>query len=163
MAEDCTSTINNTVTQDLEGKHQHKKIPSCTTLKTYGKTPILISVDITEDGVKSVAQKRSESSVPGGTDSEALQGWILKFGEVSKIIHNRLETFVDWLGNGRMSWQAYCDFMSSRLIALDKQPVVRPVVVRETWRRLFANTVLKVTGTEATMACQREHMCAGLK
>ena len=53
--------------------------------------------------------------------------------------------------------------MSGRLIALDKQPSVRPVGVGETWRRLFAKIVHKVTGPEATMVCQYYQMCAGLK
>ena len=53
--------------------------------------------------------------------------------------------------------------MSSRLLAFDKQPGVRPVGVGETWRRLFARIVLKVTGLEATMECQDDHICAGLK
>ena len=38
-----------------------------------------------------------------------------------------------------------------RLIALDKQPGVRPVGVGETWRLIFAKIVLKVTGPETTM------------
>ena len=53
--------------------------------------------------------------------------------------------------------------MLGRLIAIDKQPGVRPVVVGETWWRLFANIVINVTVPEATMACQDDHMCAGLK
>ena len=53
--------------------------------------------------------------------------------------------------------------MSGRLIALDKQPGVRPVGVGETWRRLFAKIILKVTGPEATMACQDDQLFPGLK
>ena len=53
--------------------------------------------------------------------------------------------------------------MSGRLIALDKQPGVRPVGVGETWRRIFVNIVLKVMGPEATMAFQDNQLCAGLK
>ena len=53
--------------------------------------------------------------------------------------------------------------MSGRLIALDKQPGVRLVGVGETWRRLFANIVIKVTGPESTMARQDDQLCAGLK
>ena len=44
--------------------------------------------------------------------------------------------------------------MSGRLIALDKQTGVRPFGAGETWRRLFANIVIKVMGTETTMACK---------
>ena len=58
---------------------------------------------------------------------------------------------------------AYCAFMSGRLIALDKQPGVRPVGVGETWRRLISKIVLKVTGPEVTIVCQGEHLCARRK
>ena len=70
---------------------------------------------------------------------------------------------MDGLANGSLPWAAYRAFMSGRLIALEIQPGVRPVGVGETWRRLFANILLKVTGSEATMACQDDHMRAGLK
>ena len=49
------------------------------------------------------------------------------------------------------------------MIALDKQPGVRSVGKEEAWRRLFAKIILKVTGPEATMLCQDDELCAGLK
>ena len=54
---------------------------------------------------------------------------------------------------------AYRAFMSGLLIALYKQPGVRPVGFRETWRRIFANIFLKVTIPEATMACKDDQLC----
>ena len=53
--------------------------------------------------------------------------------------------------------------MSGRLIALDKQPGVLTVGVGETWRRLFAKYVLRVTVPEATILCQGDQLCARLK
>ena len=53
--------------------------------------------------------------------------------------------------------------MSGRLIAIEKQPGVCPVGVGETWRRLFTNIVLKVTGPEVTMACQDDQLWDRLK
>ena len=53
--------------------------------------------------------------------------------------------------------------MSVQLIALDNQPGVRPVSFKEKWRRLFANCVLKFTGTESTNACKDDQICAKLK
>ena len=50
-----------------------------------------------------------------------------------------------------------------RLIVLDKQSGVHPVGVGETWQRIFAIIFPKVTGPEATMACQDDQLCAGLK
>ena len=125
--------------------------------------PIFIPVDITEEAVKLVAHKLLGSSGPGGTELEALQGWILKFGEDSKILRTSVETFVDWLTNGSPPWTAYRVFMSGRLIALYKQPGVRLVGVGKTWRLLLSKIVLKVTGQEATMAYQYDQLCAGLK
>ena len=53
--------------------------------------------------------------------------------------------------------------MAGWLIALDKQPDIRPVGVGETWRRMFAKILLKVTGPESTMACQDDQLCDGIK
>ena len=58
---------------------------------------------------------------------------------------------------------AYRAFTNGRLVMLGKQTGVHPIGVRETWRRLFENTVRKVTGPEATMECQDEQLCTGLK
>ena len=51
-----------------------------------------------------VALKILGSLVPGGKDLEALQGWILKFGEYIKRLRTSVKTFVDWLANKSPSW-----------------------------------------------------------
>ena len=138
-------------------------ITCCDTLATYEETPILITVDITEVSVEYVARKRLGSSGLGGTGSEALQGWLLKCGDDSTRLRTIFGNLVDWLANGSSLWATYCAFMTSRLIALDKQPGVRPVDVGETWRFIFANILLKVTGPEETTKCQDDQLCARLK
>ena len=52
--------------------------------------------------------------------------------------------------------------MAGHLVALDKSPGVRPIGVGEVWRRLIVKSVLQVTGEEATDACGRDQLCAGL-
>ena len=95
LDEDRTGTINETVASVLEGKHPSKNNSSCGTLETYKETPIFIAVGFTEEAVESVARKLLGASVPGGTYSEALQVWILKFGEDSTRLSTSVETFVD--------------------------------------------------------------------
>ena len=90
---------------------------------------MFIPVAITEESLEPVARKRLGSSGPGGTDSEELQGQLLKFVEDSTILRTSVETFVDWLSNGSPPWAAYRAFMYGRRIVLDKQPGVRPVGV----------------------------------
>ena len=63
---------------------------------------------------------------PNGTDSEDLQGWMLKFRDHKKNCIS-VESFVDQLANQRPPWAANKDFMSSQLITLDKLPGVHPV------------------------------------
>ena len=121
--------INKTVVSVWEVKHTSETIPSCDTLETYEDTPIFIPVNITEESVELVARKLSGSFRPGGTDSEALQGWLLKFGEGSTRLRTSVETFVEWIANGSLPWAAYRAFMLGCLIALDKNPGVRPVVL----------------------------------
>ena len=70
---------------------------------------------------------------------------------------------MEWLANGSLPWAAYRSFMSGLLSTLDKQPGVRPVGIGETWHSIFSKIVLKVTVPEATMACQDDQLCAGLK
>ena len=96
-------------------------------------------------------------------DSEDLQGCLLKFCKDSKIFRISAETFYDWIENKSLPWAAYRVFMPGSMIALDKQPGVRPVKVGETWRHIFAKIVLKTTGLEATMPCQDKQLCAGIK
>ena len=76
---DETSVIDKTIAFVLAGGNPHEKIPTCSTVEAYDKTPVFISVGITEDVVKLVACKLLGGSSPGGTDLDALQGWLLKF------------------------------------------------------------------------------------
>ena len=93
-------------------------------LEAYDEMPIFIPVDIMDDVVKLVTQKLLGSLGPGGTDSEALQGWLIKFGEDIKICTS-IEIFVNWITNKSPTWGAYCAFMSEHLITLEKQPDIR--------------------------------------
>ena len=53
--------------------------------------------------------------------------------------------------------------ISGCLVVLYKQPCVRLVGVVETWRRIFAKILLKVTVPKATMTFQDYQLCARLK
>ena len=68
-----------------------------------------------------------------------------------------------WLGNGRTPWAAYRALMSGRLIALDKQPRIRPVDVGEIWRRMMAKGLYWVKGQEAKTACGKAQLAGGME
>ena len=106
---------------------------------------------MTEDAVESVARKFSGGFWTARYGLRSTTGVDLKLGEDSKRLSTSMETFVDWLSNDSPPWAAYSAFMSSCLIALDKQPSVHPVGVEETWRCNCAKVVPKFKGTEVTM------------
>ena len=66
-------------------------------MKVYEATPVFIPVEITEDVVDSVAQKLSRRAGSSGMDSEALQGWLLKFGDHSRKLCVNVKYFVNYL------------------------------------------------------------------
>ena len=110
-------------------------------------------MDITEDTVTAVAGRLSGGVRLTGTDSVSLQHWLLRFGVASGELRLIVGDFVEWLGNGQPPWAAYRALMIGRLIALDKQPGIRPVRVGETWRRMVAKCLLRLVGLEANAEC----------
>ena len=94
---------------------------------------------------------------------ESLQLWILKFGEDRKIFCISVEIFVEWLANHNPPWSAYREFLSSRIIVLNKRPGVCLVGVGKTWWHLFDNCVLRVMGTEPTNAWKEDQIRAHSK
>ena len=99
----------------------------------------------------------------GGTDLVSLQHWLLRFGAASSKLRKFVVELWEWLSNGRPPWVAYRAMMSGRLIALDKSPGIRPVRIGETWRRLLAKCLLRVTGQKAKAACRTEQLTEGVE
>ena len=147
MPEDkCTKTGESEM-EVLRTKHPDVRPLSEASFYAYPKNPPeMVSVDITDDVVVAVAGSLSGGVGPGGTESVSLQHWLLRFGVVRGELRLIVAEFGEWLSNGRSSWEAYCAMMSVRLIALDKSPGIKRVGIGETWRRLLAKCLLRVTG-----------------
>ena len=121
------------VLEVLRAKHLEARTPTAACLESYtGRPPEFTPVDITDYTVTVVAGRLSGGTRPGGTDSVLLQHWLLRFGAASAELRHIVGDFVEWLGNGQPPWAAYQALMSDQLIALDKQPGIRPVIVGET-------------------------------
>ena len=152
------------VMEVLHTKHPEARTPTAASLDCYtGRPPELTPVDITDDMVMTVARRLLGGAGPGGTDSVALQHWILRFGAASAEMSLIVGDFVEWLGNGWPPWAAYWALMNGQLIALDKQPGIRPFGVGGTWRRMMAKCLLKVTGPEAKAAWGTTQLAGGLE
>ena len=93
----------------------------------------------------------------------SLQHWLLHFGAASGELRLVVADFLDWLGNRRTPWSAYQSLMAVRLIALEKQPGVRPARSGKTLWWFMAKCVLRVTGQESKAACGTEQIAVGVK
>ena len=159
----CTKT-GDRVMEVLCTKHPEAWTPTSESLDSYpGRPPELTSVDITEDTVKVVAGRLSGGGGPGGTDSVSLQHKLLRFGAASADLRLIVGDFVEWLENGRPPWAVYQALMSVRLIAMDKQPVIRPVGVGGTWIRMMAKCLLRVAGPEPKADCGTTQLAGELE
>ena len=93
----------------------------------------------------------------------SLQPWLQGFGAASGELQLKVAEFVEWLVNGRPPWDAYRALMSGILVIMDNQPGVRPVRVAETWSRLMAKCILRVTRYKATVSCGMEQLDLGVE
>ena len=66
----------------------------------------------TEDLGESVMRKLLGRSGPRRMDSEAIPGWVLKYGVDRISIHTSVDFFPEWLSNRRPPWSDYHSFMS---------------------------------------------------
>ena len=148
----------------LRAKHLEARAPTAASLDSYpDQPPELVPVDIIDDTVTAVAGRLSGGARLGGTDSVSLHHWLPCFGAASGELRLIVGDFTEWLGNGRPPLAAYWALMSGRLIALDKQPGIIPVVVGETWLRMMVKCLLRVTGQEATAACGTAQLSGGVE
>ena len=162
----CTKT-GRPVVEVLHSKHPDLREPPSVGTATgafepYGAVPMPIPVDITADDVEAVATRLSGAAGPGGTDAVDLRNWLLRFGKESEALRVEMALWATWLANGNPPWAAIRALMAARLVALDKEPGVRPVGIGEIYRRLFAKCLLRVIGSQATAACGNYNLCAGL-
>ena len=148
----------------LRTKHMDAQPLSAESLDAYPKNPPeMVPVDITDNVVTAVAGRLSVGAGPGGADLVSLQYWLLRFGAASGELRLIVAEFGEWICNGRPPWASYRAMISGRLIALDKCPGIRPVGIGETWRRLLAKCLLKMTGQEAKAACRTEQLAEGVE
>jgi hypothetical protein len=69
-----------------------------------------------------------------------------------------MASFVELLANGSPEYAMFRAANITRLVALDKEPGVRPVGIGEIWMRLWAQCVHAETKKDATRECANVQM-----
>ena len=152
----------------LREKHPDLRIPNLArgdwaSFEEYTECLDSVPVDCTTEIVEKVAGKLRGGAGPGSVDAIAMGNWLLRHGKFSQLLREELAEWTEWMCNGRPPFAAYRALMACRLVALDKQPGVRPVGIGEIWRRAISKCALTVCGEDAKAACGSTNLCAGLE
>ena len=134
-----------------------------TDLPSYDSVLVCPELCVSPEIVATVAQKLTGACGLGGTDAVTLRDWLLRHKKASRSLCQSLANLVAWMLNGIRPWAATRALMSNRLIALDKNPGVRPIGIGQIWCHLMAKVVVHLTGDLATAACGADQLCCGLK
>ena len=117
---------------------------------------------ITADQLKSVALHAQGSAGPSGLDSAMWRRMCGAFKGASTSLCEALAGFTRLVATANIPADVLTPFLACRLIALDKNPGVRPIGVCEVLRRITAKAILQVVGPDVEAACGFLQKCSGL-
>jgi hypothetical protein len=157
--------VRRTVFDILQEKHPAASHPSEAALLPLPPDglPILIDVDITSSHVERAARSLRGGSGPSGTDSLHWQDFLLHHGPQSEHLRDAVASFARRLSNSIVEWNEVRALMANRLIALDKNPGVRPIGIGECLRRILGKCLAIATGEDVETQCGTKQLCSGLK
>ena len=166
--EDADTKTLRPVIDILREKHPDILIPNLddedwASFEEYDECLDSVPVTCEQETVEEMASKLRGGAGPGRVDASALSMWLLRRGKYSQMLREELAEWTEWLCNEQPPFAAYRALMSCRLIALDKQPGVRPLGIGEIWRRAIAKCALRACGADAKAACGSTNLCAGLE
>ena len=124
--------------------------------------PPMIDVDVTSGHVKCAARSLRGGAGPRRTSSSQWQD-LFCYGAQSGRLRDAVAGFTRYVANNIISWLDIRIFMSSRLIALDKNPGVHPIGIGEVLIRILGKLMILITGIDVEEVCSVDQLCSGLK
>jgi hypothetical protein len=152
-----------TVMAVLQDKHPEARPPTKDDLHVFDDTPDLASTIISEDVIEKVAKNLTGGAGLGGAEGASLRDWLTMHKKASKDLQHSLAKLATRLQNELVPWPTIRALRAGRLIALDKQPGVRPIGIGDTLYRLLAKSSLVVCKEEAKEVCGIDQLAAGLE
>jgi len=163
----CTKT-NQPVFEVLEEKHPEMEMPDLANETTacfeeYDKVPAHLPLQVVAEDVEKLSNKLSGSAGPSSQDAAHLTDMLTRHGKASYELREEISAWAEWMGNTFPPFAAYRALLTRRLVALDKQPGVRPVGIGEILYRMIAKLVLTKARPDTKAACGSTQLCAGLE
>ncbi len=112
--------------------------------------------------IRSTALRTSGSAGPSGLDSKTWRTMCISYRKESDDLCHSLALLAKRLASSLVDPERRAaPFLASRLVALDKNPEVRPIGVCETVRRIITKAILAVTREDVQEVAGSMQMCAG--
>ena len=151
-----------TVGQLLEEKHP-APAPLCTGTFDLSNLPPMEKIFITERIIEKIARRTFGSNGPSGSDANHWFDALIRFGTSSCVLREAVSLLGNMLCNTVVPWRKIKALFSNRLIALDKNPGVRPIGVGETLRRILGKAVADITGDDLIDVFGTQQLAGGLE
>ena len=111
--------------------------------------------------IRSAALRTNGAAGPSGIDAKGWRRLCTAFKSDSNDLCHSLALLARRLSTTYLDPTGLSPFLACRLIALDKNPGVRPIGVCETARRIIAKAILSVTRGDIQDAAGSLQLCAG--
>ena len=119
-------------------------------------------LDITNELISNTAWKMSGASGLSGTNGYTLKRWLLYHHDASDSLCQAFAHFTAWQANNNIPWAAKRALQSSRGLALDKFPGVRPIGIGNIEYCFITRCVIAAAGPAATQAAGTTQLAVGL-
>jgi hypothetical protein len=160
---DNGSGVKCTVMDVLRTKHPDPHPPHSLSLLTVDELPDFEDIEITGALIHNVTFGIQGGAGPGGCDASHWHDVLLRYGSHSSSLRDAVATLSRTLANNIIQWSSIKGLLANRLIALDKNPGVRPIGIGETLRRIIGKALCCVTRDDAEAICGTDQLCAGVK
>ena len=125
--------------------------------------PAFEDIEVTGNVIQRAASVIQGSAGPGGCDASHWQDALLRYGAQSSHMRDQVASVARRLANSIVPWSDIRGFVASRLIALDKNPGVRPIGVGESLRRIVGKAIASLTKCDIEDVCGVSQLCSGLR
>ena len=124
------STAHSSVADVLRIKHPDSQVPPHSALLSCDSLPAFEDIEVTGNVIQRAASVIQGSA---GCDASHWQDALLRYGAHSSHLRDQVASVARRLANSIVPWSDIRGFVASRLIALDKNPGVRPIGVGESY------------------------------
>ena len=157
------SIVKKTVSEVLASKHPEPRPPHSLSLLTADELPHFEDIEITGALIHKVVFGIQGGAGPGGCDASHWHDVLLRYGSHSSRLRDAVASLTRTMANNFIPWCSIRALLANRLIALNKNPGVRPIGIGETLRRIVGKAICWATRSDVEVSSGVDQLCAGVK